>query len=567
MPPAEPRGSSDVAAAPSRGSSDVADVVFTRGRVFCGDPARRFATAVAVRGDRILAVGHGEVEELIGPRTEVVDLAGRLLVPGIQDAHLHPVQGGLERLRCDLTGQETREDCLAQVKRYAGAHPGAEWILGGGWPMAAFPGGTPTAEDLDLVVPDRPAFLPNRDHHGAWVNSLALRLAGIDEGTPDPADGRIERDDRGRPTGTLHEGAMDLVGRLVPEPTPEELLAGLLEAQRYLHSLGITGWQDALLGTYANLTDASGAYLAADADGLLTAKVVGALWWRRDRGLEQVAELVERRDSLSGGRLRPTSVKIMQDGVAENHTAGMLEPYLDHHGCPGHNRGLSFVDPELLREAVPQLDAAGFQVHVHAIGDRAVREALDAIEAARDRNGPHDLRHHLAHIQVVHPDDLPRFRALGVVANMQPFWAVHEPQMDDLTIPFLGQERAGWQYPFGALLASGATLAGGSDWPVTTPDPWQGIHVAVNRTPPEDPSARPLLPRQAIDATAALTAYTAGSAYVNHADECGTIASGKAADLVLLDRDPLAGPVEELAATRVLATYVDGRLVHEAGRQ
>ncbi|HET7306090.1 MAG TPA: amidohydrolase [Segeticoccus sp.] len=544
----------------------VADLVFTGGRVFCPPPAggagsARFTDAVAVRDGRVLAVGRDEVAGLVGPRTDVVDLSGGLLVPGVQDAHVHPVQGGLERLRCDLSGEGTREGYLARIKRYAGAHPGAEWILGGGWSMAAFPGGTPTAADLDLVVPDRPVFLPNRDHHGAWVNSLALRLAGVDEHTPDPSDGRIERDAAGRPAGTLHEGAMDLVGRLVPPPSEDELLAGLLEAQRYLHSLGITGWQDAILGSYANLTDASGAYRRADADGSLTAKVVGALWWRRDRGLEQVPDLVARRAELSGGRLRPTSVKVMQDGVAENHTAAMLTPYLDGAGRPTANSGLSFVDPQLLREAVPALDAAGFQVHVHTIGDRAVREALDAVEEARRRNGFNDLRHHLAHIQVIHPDDVPRFRRLGVVANMQPLWAVHEPQMDELTIPFLGAERTRWQYPFGALLASGAVLAGGSDWPVSSPDPWQGIHVAVNRTAPDEPGAPPFLPGEALDPVAALTAYTAGSAHVNHSDECGTIAPGRAADLVVLDRDPLAGAPEDLAHTRVRATYVDGRRV------
>ncbi len=544
-----------------------ADRVFVGGRVFCADPARRFATALAVGRGRILAVGHDEIRELVGPATDVVDVAGGLVVPGFQDAHAHPVQGGLERMRCDLSELRTRDEYLAAIHAYAAGHPDREWIAGGGWSMAAFPGGTPEKEDLNSVCPDRPVFLPNRDHHGAWVNSRALALAGIDAATPDPPDGRIERRDGGSPSGTLHEGAMHLVGRLLAPATPQEMTAALLGAQAYLHSLGITGWQDAILGAYANIADTSDVYLGAATDGSLTARVNGALWWRRDRGAEQVADLVARRERYSAENFRATSVKIMQDGVVENYTAAMLEPYLDIGGTATGNSGLSFVDPGELRRYVTALDAAGFQVHVHTIGDRAVREALDAIEAARAANGPNDLRHHLAHIQVVHPDDIARFRALGVTANMQPLWAAAEPQMVELTLPFLGAERAGWQYPFGDLLRSGASLCAGSDWPVSSPNPLWGIHVAVNRTvPPEDADGDwpPFLPEQAIDLASALTAYTAGSAYVNHRDDTGVLAAGNLADIAVLDRDVFAAPAEEISSARVVATYVGGVEVYSA---
>ena len=299
-------------------------------------------------------------------------------------------------------------------------------------------------------------------------------------------------------------------------------------------------------------------------DRRLTAKVVGALWWSRTRDREQIADLVERRARLSQGNFRATSVKIMQDGVAENFTAGMTSPYLDGSGRPTDNSGLSMVDPVALRAYVTELDAKAFQVHVHAIGDRAVREALDAFEAARAANGDSGNRHHIAHIQVIHPDDVGRFRELGVTANMQPLWASHEPQMDELTIPFLGPERATWQYPFGSLAASGARLAAGSDWPVSSPDPLWGIHVAVNRSLPDDgPSAEPFLAEQALDVSTALTAYTAGSAYVNHLDDTGRIMVGAAADLAVLDRDITAGPGEQVAAASVQATYVDGVAVYE----
>ncbi|GGV14241.1 amidohydrolase [Streptomyces filipinensis] len=542
-----------------------ADLLFTGGAVLTPEaPEARTATAVAVTGGRITAVGGEELRELAGPRTEVVDLAGRLLLPGFQDAHVHPVPAGLELAQCDLSGATTAADTVAAVRAYAEAHPGREWILGGGWSMEAFAGGTPTKELLDAVVPDRPVYLPNRDHHGAWVNSRALRLAGIDRDTPDPADGRIERDASGEPSGTLQEGAMQLVGRLTPPATPADRLAALLHAQRHLHALGITAWQDALVGDFLGMDDPAEAYRTAARDGSLTARVVGALWWDRERGAEQIPELAEKRAALSHGRFRAGTVKLMLDGVAENHTAALLDPYLDRCGCATANRGKSFIDPGRLPEYVTELDALGFQCHFHALGDRAVRDALDAVEAARAANGPSDTRPHLAHLQVVHPDDVPRFARLGATANIQPLWAAHEPQMDELTIPFLGPERAAWQYPFGALLRSGARLAAGSDWPVSSPDPLQGIHVAVNRVEPGG-TGPVFLPGERLGLAEALTAYTAGSAYVNHLDDSGRVAVGALADLVVLDRDPFAGPPEEIAQTAVALTYVGGERVYAAG--
>jgi len=537
-----------------------ADIVLTGGRLFTADGAGTWARAMAVSGNRIVAVGvDDDLRARIGPRTRHIDLRGRTVTPGFGDAHVHPTHAGLSRIRCELHDARGRDEYLAIIRAYAQAHPDEPWILGGGWSLADFPGGLPRREDLDRIVPDRPVFLPNRDVHDAWVNSKALELAGIDAATQDPASGRIARDADGTPLGTLHEGAMDLVKALVPPTTPEDMRRALLESQRYLHSLGITNWQDAWVEP-----DDLAAYLALAVSGELTARVVGALWWDRERGLEQVEELVERRAHGRVGRFAATSVKLMVDGIIENQSASMIDPYLDGHGHATTNRGMDFIEPELLRQAVVRIDALGFQPHFHALGDRAVRQALDAVKAARMANGWTDTRPHLAHIQVIHPDDLPRFRRLGALANAQPYWAVEEDQMTDLTIPVLGPTVAARQYPFRSLLHHGATLVMGSDWSVSTPDPLIEMEVAVNRVSDESRGvAAPFLPHERLDLADALRAFTAGSAYANHLDEAGSLAVGRLADFTILDRDLFDQAEGPIGDARVLATFVDGVAVFE----
>ena len=549
-------------------------VVLHSGRIFTGTGLHPTATAVATAGGRVVAVGtDAEVRDAVGTADEVVDLAGRLVLPGFTDAHAHPVMGGVERLGCDLTATTGADGALAAIADHA-AVTAQDWITGGGWSMADFAGGTPRREDLDAVVGHRPVHLLNRDHHGAWVSTAALEAAGITKDTPDPVGGRIERDPDGTPTGTLHEGAMDLVGRLVPALTPADLRAGLAEGQRYLHSVGVTGWQDAIVGAYAGHSDTTATYLDAVADGSLTARVVGALWLPRGHEVSDVAGLVEgfaahrervdRAVAASGSdRFRTTSVKIMLDGVAENRTAALLGPYLDGCGCSTGETGLTHLDRDLLLAAVPALDAAGFDVHVHAIGDRAVRDALDAVAAARSAPASRGGRHHLAHVQVVHPDDVARFAALDVAANAQALWACDEPQMSDLTVPLLGPERSAHQYPFAGFLAAGARLVMGSDWPVSTPDPWQAVHVAVTRTPPGGSGVAPFIPSQAITLTQALTAYTAGSAWINHDADGGAVAVGAVADLVVASVDPFGLDPADLHEVGTDLTFVGGRLVHE----
>lgn len=531
-------------------------------------------SGIAVRDGVIAALGEREARSAIGPRTRVVELDGRLVLPGFIDAHVHPVFGGAERLRCDLTGTRDAREAVARVAGYADANPGQPWIVGGGWSMDQFPGGAPSRALLDAVVPDRPVFLLNRDHHDAWANSAALRIAGVDRDTADPTGGRIAREPDGSPAGALHEEAANLVGRHTPRLTEDDYLNALLEGQRYLHSFGVTGWQDAIVGGYLGYDDILPAYLRAAREGRLTGHVTGALWWDRNRGLEQIADLIERRAQAAGldaatprgaGGFKASTVKIMQDGICENLTAAMLGPYYDNAGHVTDNAGHSYLDAALLAQAVTRLDALGFQVHVHAIGDRGVREALDAFEQARTANGVTGNRHHIAHIQVVHPQDIPRFRQLDVTANIQALWAAEDAQMRALNEPVLGAERYAQQYPFGALLRDGAMLAAGSDWPVSTPDPLQAVHVAVNRTAPNSPiDSPPFLPDQALTLVDALVTYTAGSARVCHAESyAGSLEIGKRADLAVLDRDVLAAPPTQIGAAHAMLTVAGGLIVYE----
>lgn len=538
-----------------------ADLVLLDGRVETMDGAQHTAQALAVRDGRIVAVGASSgVARLAGPRTRRIDLRGRTLLPGFQDAHVHVAIAAVGFTRCRLHDLPPSSDAyLAAIAAYAVAHPDAPWVLGEGWYLAAFPGGTPTAAQLDRVVPDRPAFFVNRDIHAAWVNTKALEVAGITDRTPDPPHGRIERGPDGSPGGALHESAVDLVRRLTPAPSEEERATGLREAQAYLHRFGITAWQDAWV-TPDDLT----AYRLFAERGHLTGRVSACQWWDRDRSGEQIEELVEGRRVSTIGRLKAGTVKIMQDGVVENQTAAMLWPYHDADGQPTANTGQSFVDPQALKGHVRRLDALGFQVHFHAIGDRAVREALDALEAARRANGATGHRHHLAHLQLVDPADMPRFRALGVAATIQPYWACHDPQMDVLTWPFLPPGRAVVQYPFRSLHAAGATLAGGSDWTVSTPDVLAEADVAVTRVSPEHRDRPPFLPAESLSLVEALTAFTRGSAYVNHLDDLtGTVEVGKLADLVVLDRDLFAPEAGLPGHARVLLTLSEGQVVFE----
>jgi len=533
-----------------------ADVVFVNGAVYTMDINRSWATAVAVRDDKIVYVGFDDgVAELQGPDTRVVNLDGKMLMPSFQDVHIHPMESGKQALTVNLAGMQTIKDYVATVKAYADANPDEAWILGGGWSMDVFgPGARTSKKLLDAVVPDRPVFLTSSDGHTGWANSKALEAAGIDQDTQDPVSGIVDRDsETGEIIGSLQEGAMELLTPHIPPASPEFDQQGLKYSVDLLNSYGITAITDAWV-----LRPTLEAYRALDDRNDLTLRVVASLWWERTLGLEQIEDFKLLRDEFTSGNINAGTVKIMQDGVLENYTGAMSEPYF----VDGFPTGIPMVDPDFLKTAVTALDAEGFQVHFHAIGDAAITQCLDAVEAAIDANGNARRRHHISHLQLIHPNDLPRFRELDVVANFQPLWAYADAYVTDLTIPFIGEERAEWMYTIRSVVNAGGMIAFGSDWFVSTANPFPQIETAITRTDAEADDA-PFMPNETIDLATALAAFTINSAYVNGIEDVsGSISVGKLADLIVLDRNLFAIPAKEISETKVLLTLFGGMPVH-----
>ncbi|MFD6054257.1 amidohydrolase [Agromyces sp. NPDC060279] len=542
--------------------TDSAELLIVNGRVFDGR-LRTASTAVAVRDGRILRVGSdAEVLALRDDATTVVDAAGGLIHPGFVDAHAHAVFAGVERLSIDLTPAVTVEETYELIRAGAARSDG-EWVTGGGWSHELFP--APTRQELDRIVPDRPVALSDAGHHTLWVNSRALELAGVDADTPEPRNGHIHRDEHGVPTGYLNETAAELVGRVVPPATEQEMSAGLRNAEEYLWSLGVTGWHEAILGEYNGKADATPAYLRGIADGSLRSEASGALWIAPGLGEADVpalvARFVELRERNAAAGFDTSTAKAMIDGVPHGETAALLEPYCSH--GDGFAGELHF-DEAAIRALVAQLDAAGFALHLHIMGDRGVRVALDAIEAARAENGT-GPRHHIAHLSMVRPEDAARFGPLGVTANIQGLWAAPDPAV----VAMIGEARMQAGYPFRSIAESGAELAMGSDWPVSPAEPWLAIHVAVNRWLPLPPGAEasplpaggtpPTLDaeHQALSLEQALAAYTAGSTELV-LRRPGRIRVGERADLAVASADPFELPPAALVSVQTAVTVVAG---------
>jgi len=547
-------------------SSSSADLVMHNGAIYTVDNARSWAQALAIKDGRIIYVGTDVgINAFLGADTKIVDLQNKMVMPGMQDVHIHPIMSGIRAGVVDLSDFETVAEYRTVIANYANTNPDVEWILGGGWSMAAFgPGALASRKIIDELVSDRPVYLGSRDGHSGWANSLALELAGITKETPDPVDGIIDRDpETGELIGSLQEGAMILMDKHVPSDTMKAREAGLRYAVDLLNSYGITAMQDAALngiGITASL-DAIDlkAYQSLEAKGELTMRVVGSHWWTRDKGLEQLEYFKQLRTKYTSNLVKPTTVKIMQDGVMENYTAVLLEPY----HVPGQTKGIPMVEPEYLKKVVTAIDAAGFQVHFHAIGDGAIRQSLDAVEESIYENGRLGNRHHISHLQLIHPDDFGRFTELDVVANFQPLWAYKDTYIDDLTAPFLGEERMKFMYPIKSIQDAGGMIAFGSDWFVSTPNPFHQMETAITRQGATGELSEPLLIEESVDLKTAIDAFTINAAFVNNLEkETGSIEVGKFADLVVLDQNLFEIETHDISETKVLLTLFEGQEVY-----
>lgn len=541
-------------------SAQPAELVLRGGAVFTADTSNPTATAVAVRSGRIVYVGDDEgVARFVGVATRTIEIGDGMVLPGFHDSHVHIAAGGLRLAACDLSRDGSAEAVLAHVAQCARDNPSAEWVTGGGWQLGVFPDAHPTRQQLDAVVPDRPAYFGSADGHSGWANSRALALAEVTAETPDPQGGRIERDAVTRePTGTLRDIAAMLVGRHVPPPSEPEIKAGMVRAIALANSFGITSVHD------ANVPELfMGPYRALDREKGLNARVTLAAQFNLllpdvNAVPAEVARMERLRREYRGARLEITAVKLGVDGALEAQTAALLEPYVG-----GEDRGPTVMQPDVFAAAVLALDRLGIQTHIHSIGDRATRIALDAFAAARAANGPDGPVHQIAHLQLVHPADIPRFAPLRVAANIQGLWAYRDEETQELVEPAIGPERAARLYPLGSLERAGALLVGGSDWSVTSMNPLPAIEIAITRRGARQPAGPAWLPDEVVSLDAMLLAYTINGARLQlHDRETGSITVGKAADLVVLDKDLKSIPAVDINTARVVYTFLDGAQVY-----
>ena len=533
-----------------------ADLILLSGRVYTVNDAAPWAEAVAIRDGRIAGVG-SDAEVAGAWAGPTVDLAGRMVLPGFHDAHVHPMYGGIQMAQCDLAGLASVASLLREVQGCDGALPEGEWLVGGGWDLSLFDEANPGKELLDGIDPARPMFLRGADGHSSWANSLALTLAGIGSETPDPPLGIIERNADGEPSGTLRETAQNLVEAILPVLTLEQRLDALRDAVRLANRLGITSMVEASVSDWE-----LAAYRALEAEGGLSARLVLSVTVGESPTAATHADLIAAQDRGTGKRLRLDAAKIFVDGVLEGETAALLDPYNGREGASG----MLLQTPEALNELVAGLDDRGVQVHFHAIGDRAVRAALDAVEGARGANGERDNRHHISHLQLIDEQDHARFAELGVSANFQALWAYPDTYITEVNLPAVGPERVRRMYPIGSIDRAGGRIVGGSDWSVSSLNPLEAIETAVTRQDASGVIEGVLNPDERVSLETMLAAYTINSAYVmHHGDEVGTIETGKLADLAVLERNLFEVPAREIGEVQVTMTLLEGEVVHDSG--
>ena len=540
-------------------AAETADTIITNARVYTVNPQQKWAEAIAVRADKIIFVGDAKsAESYKGPSTKVIDAKGKLVLPGFTDCHVHFMSGSLGLTQVDLTGANTIEEIQKRVKDYAAAHPTLPWVTGMGWQYPTF-GATalPNKKILDDVLADRPVYLVAYDGHSSWANSKALAMAGIDRNTPDPPNGKIVRDANGEATGALKEAAGDLVERLMPKPTREERLTALRKGLHEANRLGVVrvhsaGGDFEYLDLYDELRK----------NGELTVRQYIAYFLDPPELKPEAIEKIEQArkkyndEWISGG-----AVKTMLDGVVEAHTAAMLGTYADDTS----QSGKLFWDPDKYKQAIAELDKRGLQIFTHAIGDRAVRTALDAYENAQKTNHSTDDRPRIEHIETITAEDIPRFGKLGVIASFQPLHT--DPNEDTLKVWAVaaGPDRVSRAWPWRSVESTGGKLAFGSDWPVVTISPWPGVQNALTRQTAEGEPAGGWVPKERINIEDAVRGYTLGAAFAGRREKTeGSLETGKLADLIILSKDLFTIEPPDILNEEVLVTMVGGKVVYES---
>ena len=541
-----------------RDSAGPVDLIVVNGRVYTADGNGTMAEAVAVQGNKILQVGTSrEIQRLRRPQTVVVDAEGGAVLPGFNDSHAHLISGGLALDQVNLLDAKTLPMIEETVRAWAATNPDREWVTGRGWYYEPFSGGLPTRQILDTLVPDRPAYLTSYDGHTGWANTRALKLAGVNRRTANPAHGIVVKDARGEPTGVLKEAAMALMSPVVPKPTRAETVAALRAAMTEAHRHGVTSVQNAG-GTPEDFE----IYDELRATRGLNVRLYAALSARPETTSEELKAFDGLREKYPDDpMLKAGAIKLMADGVIESHTAAMLEPYGNRPGVQGEPR----FSTEALNRIVADLDKRGWQVMIHAIGDRAIRMALDAFEQAAKLNPPpaRGRRHRIEHIETIDTADIPRFGQLGVVASMQPYHGLPEPTQLDVWKANIGEARAGRAWLYGSIARRNGRLAFGSDWPVVTIDPLLGLHVATNRTTPEGEPEGGWLPSERLTLRQAVDAYTRGAAWASFDEHRkGSLERDMLADIVILSKDVFALPVSRLTEAEVAVTIFDGKIVY-----
>ncbi|MEO6724482.1 MAG: amidohydrolase [Blastocatellia bacterium] len=551
---------------------EIADLALVNGRIWTGGDQTSLVEAIAVRGDRIIRVGTTtEIKQLADAHTQIIDLGGRLTAPGFNDAHTHFLGGSSGLNEIDLTEAKSVAELVERIGAFAKKNPDRQWITGSGWEYMPFPGGLPTKTYLDVVIKDRPVFLRAYDGHSGWANSKALELAGINSQTKFTGYGEIIHDAAGEPTGALKEGAQSLIARLIPPLTREQKLDALRQGLKLAASLGITSLQNA-----SGSADEFSLYEDLQQHGELTARFSMAFSVGERTTPQQIESFLTLKNKYDiNSMLRASSVKFVLDGVIESHTAAMIERYSDLPQSSGNPFGETTMPPDVYRDLVVKFDNLGFQIYTHAIGDRAVREALNAYEVAQkvnsnvsnDGNGNRRKpRHRIEHIETIAPADIPRFAKLGVLASMEPIHA--DPGTVEVWSKAVGAARLPFAFAWQSLLKSGARLIYSSDWPAAiSVDPIRGLHNAVNRRTINGQPLRGWVPEQRVSVVDALRAYTQGGAYASFEESIkGRIAPGMLADVIVFSQDLFKIEPIRIHETRVVLTIFNGKPIYRDGK-